>query len=123
MNYIPVFDVQKLTILRLLDNNEVYFRICDHLEAFRWWSGKPFKNILKYKKLKIRLYNSLSIYYLIQATKQDNQEKSTPHFSEVVKNFNLSDRYDFDGLTFSLKACYSFYRGEMDQTFNYTKLP
>ena len=39
----------------------------------------------------------------------------------MVKNFNLSDRYDFDGLTFSLKACYSFYRGEMDQTFNYYK--
>lgn len=55
--------------------------------------------------MKIRLYNSISIYFLFPATRQENYDKASEYFENVVKNFNLSDKYDFDGLTFSLKGC------------------
>lgn len=61
----------------------------------------------QFKKIKIRLYNSIQIYYLIQATKQETYEKATEYFENVVKNFNHTDKYGFDelnGLTFSLKG-------------------
>ncbi|CAD8043372.1 unnamed protein product [Paramecium primaurelia] len=71
------------------------------------------------KKIKIRIYNSLSLYYLIQATRQDGFDKASDYFDNVVKNFNLSDRYDFVSHTFSIKGLFSFYKGDKDQTFNY----
>ena len=33
----------------------------------------------------------------------------------------MSDKYSFDSLTFSLKAFYTFYRGETEQAINYFK--
>ena len=64
--------------------------------------------------MKIRIYNSLSLYYLIQATKQDGYERASEYFDNVVKNFNLSDKYDFVSHTFSIKGLYSFYKGDKD---------
>ena len=58
---------------------------------------------------------------MIQASKQEHYDKASEYLENVVKNFNNSDKYDFEGMTLSLKGSYSFYKSEMDPTIDYYK--